>query len=632
MKIAVILASMDIEYVRETLQGIIEQERKEKNDLYIFNVYSGPEETLKYNVGEYNLYSLVNLEEFDGVILFANMIQGHNTYNEMIRAIRKAGVPTVCIDSLIEGFCHVGTDSYRGMRDVVEHFVKYHGMTDFFYVSGLDFNSDSRERLRAFRDVLQENNIPFDEKNIYKGNFTFTTGYEAGQWIIESGELPQAVICATDGIALGVRRALIEKGIKIPEQVALAGFDNSFEARNSVPVLTTAQHEQKIIGMETAGKINRFITRKEELISEDFPATLVIGESCGCKNCKKLAENSVREQYIEMKENFETQLHHSNMMTDDLNDSKDYDDFIKRLKLYIEKLECDRFYLCLCPEVVRDLKTEELQDNNLNTEYRVAGYPDKMSVELAYEYGEYVSCGKIHTAKMLPRTGVFEKENGVYCFSPIHYRDHCLGYLAVEGSQFVMESPMYRTWLINLATCLENLRKQAVLQKLLKHVDNMYVQDALTGLYNRFGFDRYTKGSFQHCIDTGKSFMIFFADLDGLKMINDKNGHEKGDLAICTVANALHEVCNGQEICARFGGDEYVVFAQDYIEQDALLFGKRLEQCLAAYNDKLKTDFVISASYGYQIVYPKKGDTLEEYIKQADAQMYIRKKARKKQM
>ena len=185
MKIAVILASMDIEYVRETLEGIMEQADIERDDLYIFNIYGNSDETLMHNVGEYNLYSLVNYREFDGVILFANMIQGYSTYSKIIETIRQSGIPTVCIDTDVEGFCHVGTDGYTGMRNIVEHFIEHHQMTDFVYISGLDFNSDSVQRLQAFRDVLQEHNIPVDEKNIYKGAFLWDWGLEVGRELVK---------------------------------------------------------------------------------------------------------------------------------------------------------------------------------------------------------------------------------------------------------------------------------------------------------------------------------------------------------------------------------------------------------------------------------------------------------------
>ncbi len=632
MKIAVILASMDIEYVRETLQGIMEQANAENNDLYIFNIYSNSDETLKHNEGEYNLFSLINYREFDGVILFANMIQGHSAFFKIIETIRQSGVPTICIDTDIDGFCHVGTDGYSGMRDIVEHFIVHHKMNKFAYVSGLDFNSDSEQRLRAFKDTLQEHGIPLDESTIYKGTFSLDCGLKIGQQILERGELPQAVICASDSIAMGVRRVLVDNGIKIPEQVALAGFDNAFEARNSVPVLTTAQHNQRKIGAEAAKKISMYIRHNIVMTSEDFPAPLIIGESCGCTSCNGVDEKTVREQYIGLKEHFETYLYETNMMVEDLNDSKNYDDFIERLKPHMEMLECKRFYMCLLPEIVEEMKEENEKaiKDNWEEQYCVEGYSSEMCIILAYEEGRFVERENIKTSRMIPEIEKVSEEGSVYCFSPLHHRERCLGYLIAEGSKFVMESPLYRTWLIDLSNCLENFRKQAVLQKLLKRVDSMYVKDALTGLYNRFGFERYTKESFRKCIEENIGFMILFVDLDGLKKINDQNGHEKGDLAISTVAAALRESCIGEEICARFGGDEYVVYAQGYVEQDAVEFGKRLEKRLQQYNEQLKQSFEISASYGFMIVYPKKGDTIDSYINMADDQMYLQKKEKKK--
>ena len=75
-KIAVILASMSVEYASETLRGIREEAKNCQMDIYIFNAEAGTDETLKHNIGEYNIYKLVDYSVFDGVILFANLIQG----------------------------------------------------------------------------------------------------------------------------------------------------------------------------------------------------------------------------------------------------------------------------------------------------------------------------------------------------------------------------------------------------------------------------------------------------------------------------------------------------------------------------------------------------------------------------
>lgn len=632
-KLAVIMASMDVEYAHDTLSGIMEEAYKRDYDIFVFNVYASSDETLKHNIGQYNIYSLANYSMFDAVIVFANLIQGHTAFNSVIERIRAAAVPTISIDADIEGFCHIGIDNYNSMKKIVEHLIEQHGFTKINYITGQDFNTDSQERQAAYCDALREHGIKVESGRIFPGPFSVDHGKEAALAMLESGkELPQAVACATDSIAMGVRRIFQENGIRIPEQVAISGFDNTFEARNCLPKLTTVERNQKSVGRKVVRKLDGFLNKEAELTGEAFPTTPVFAGSCGCAVKEQEKIDSIREKYLDIRDHYEKYLYESNMMIEDLNDSKTFRDFLERVKRYIEKLGCDYFYLCLNKELIEDLQYAggDEPQGGFHDRHLVDGYPDIMSVALAYENGSYVSYEDFPSRQMWPWQQEKAGESCTYLFSPLHFRDRCFGYTVIGNCEFALTSPLFRTWLINLSNSLESLRKQAKLQCLLERLDKMYVTDSLTGLYNRFGFARYTGDSFRECVQEGRRFMIFFADMDGLKGINDRYGHDKGDIAIKTVADALKGASTRQEVCARFGGDEYVVYAAGYTQEDASAFCKRFETLLLQYNETLGQPFPINASYGYEIIVPGEGDIIDKYIDRADNRMYQQKKEKKR--
>ena len=93
-------------------------------------------------------------------------------------------------------------------------------------------------------------------------------------------------------------------------------------------------------------------------------------------------------------------------------------------------------------------------------------------------------------------------------------------------------------------------------------MERMYQHDSLTGLYNRAGFYKELDALTQDIpSDDSRKCLVASVDLDGLKHINDTYGHAEGDYAITAVANALHQVSLPDKLCARFGGDEMVLFA-----------------------------------------------------------------------
>lgn len=106
-------------------------------------------------------------------------------------------------------------------------------------------------------------------------------------------------------------------------------------------------------------------------------------------------------------------------------------------------------------------------------------------------------------------------------------------------------------------------------------------------------------------------------------------GHDNGDVVISLLAYCLQNACTSGEICARVGGDEFVVYGEDYSEQDAVEYCRRLESLLDKANDELKKPYRVAASYGYEVVLPGESDELDRYVDMADDKMYFIKKKKK---
>lgn len=627
-KIAVIITNMDVEYASEIQCGIIAAARALHYDVYFFNSYISAEETLKHNIGQYNIYTLANLERFDGVIVFSNLLQGRSVYDSVMSRLEGADIPVVGVDAPFGDYYWVGVENYHAMKAIVEHFIVHHKFTKINYIAGHSLNSDAQKRLQAYCDALKEHGIPVERERIYQGDFTPQRGREVAYEMLASKEgLPQAVVCANDDMAIGFCSVLTECGISVPEQVAVSGFDDTFEARNYVPKMTTVNRSLKNLGKTAVCKLKKHWEGQPGEQTELSSAVPVFAESCGCVSLKDDDVHSIRNRYLEMVDHYEKNLAESNIMIEELNDSKSFEDFINRLKHYVETLECERFYFCLDKNLVENLKLlEQPTTNRKGRSYRrTEGYAPIMSVPLAYEFGSFVEYDNFPSEWMLPWEEDGSAGNHAYIFLPIHFREICQGYVVVENSKFALGSQLFRTWLTNLSNGLENLRKQSDLKNMVEKLDRLYVTDPLTELYNRFGFARHTSRSFKECIAQQKQLMILFADLDGLKKINDRYGHDKGDVAIKAVADVLREACVQDEVCARFGGDEYVVYAADYDREKAEAFCRRCEERLDYYNQTLKQPFRIGASFGYEVFVPAAGDMMDKYIDKADQKMYLNK-------
>ena len=168
----------------------------------------------------------------------------------------------------------------------------------------------------------------------------------------------------------------------------------------------------------------------------------------------------------------------------------------------------------------------------------------------------------------------------------------------------------------------------AVKQSLLdRELRSLALTDDLTGFYNRRAFLALATQQIRVAIRKGQGLMLFFADVDYLKEINDSCGHREGDFALVHTANALEQTFRSSDILARLGGDEFAVFALETSSQYEDVILRRLEKNLKASNAG-ETRYELSLSIGAARFDPKNPVSLGELLTQADQSMYKQKKDR----
>lgn len=154
------------------------------------------------------------------------------------------------------------------------------------------------------------------------------------------------------------------------------------------------------------------------------------------------------------------------------------------------------------------------------------------------------------------------------------------------------------------------------------------IMDDLTGLYNRRGFFFLAEQQLKVAERTGKKMLVFFADVDGLKSINDTFGHREGDKALLEMASILKETFRESDIIGRMGGDEFAVAAFNAVDENAAVLGSRLEDSIARYNHMEKRKYHLSLSVGVVCFDPENPRLLDELIAEADKLMYEKKKGK----
>jgi len=179
------------------------------------------------------------------------------------------------------------------------------------------------------------------------------------------------------------------------------------------------------------------------------------------------------------------------------------------------------------------------------------------------------------------------------------------------------------------ARTLERTMRYAIeRQRTLSQLRAMSLTDELTGLYNRRGFVNLADRQMALAARTGWRLMLLFADLDGLKHVNDRFGHAEGDLFLTDMAGLLKHTFRASDVVARVGGDEFAVLAIDTPADDGEPMLRRLRRAIESHNAKAGRQWTVAASIGVAHYNPANPRTLGELLDEADAMMYEQKRAR----
>jgi diguanylate cyclase (GGDEF)-like protein len=157
-------------------------------------------------------------------------------------------------------------------------------------------------------------------------------------------------------------------------------------------------------------------------------------------------------------------------------------------------------------------------------------------------------------------------------------------------------------------------------------IRRLSLTDVLTGLYNRRGFFAHAEQVFKLAQRKRTRSVVIFADVDGLKRVNDELGHEAGDGLIRDAAAIFQESFRDADVVARLGGDEFVAYALDDGQPQVIL--SRLNANLHAFNLMQERPYRVSISAGIVQCDPASEHNLLNYIVRADQQMYLHKRRR----
>ncbi|MBN2118734.1 MAG: substrate-binding domain-containing protein, partial [Anaerolineales bacterium] len=232
------------------------------------------------------IFDLVTVDRLDGLFIWSATLDWFISREEMAAFCRRYhALPVVSGARAFEGIPTVLMDDYQGMRQIMLHLIEHHGYRRIAFIRGPEGHVGAQERYRAYIETLAAYGIPFDPSLVPLPGIDWEKAAAAAmvrQLLDERHVTFEAVAAANDALAIGVLEALQVRGLSVPHDVAVVGFDDQMDSKCVTPPLTTMRTSHYEMGRQAVELLLSMLVGEHVPDCVTVPARLVVRQSCGC--------------------------------------------------------------------------------------------------------------------------------------------------------------------------------------------------------------------------------------------------------------------------------------------------------------------------------------------------------------
>lgn len=537
--IGVVITSCHIDFQEEILKGIISQAFRNNCNIAVLAALHHFAFNTPQKEYDKKIFELILSDKFDGFLYERNTFHSEKIKSYIDKLLERSGKPVMLLDSHDHRrFETTAIDDFSAFEQITDHLIDVHGCNKIYCLTGPRKAPVSEERLNGFRSSMKKHGLYYDRKNCIYGDFWEDAAKNLAGQII-SGELnkPDAVVCGNDHSAVVLAENLINGGIRVPEDIAVTGYDNTDEAKNYSPPITTFSRPNFQLGAEAFRRLYRIITGKICNKVHNNNGGIIFGRSCGCSHEPDTA-NTTRREKINAK--LENDIFSRDMLFDvsSADSIADFADKLDNYTYYIYKMKRLEIYLTK--------KYLELSNNlSFRNGDKIQAVLSKSSVRREDISGEYFSSSEI-----LPIFSENRPYPCAYYISPLHYNDNFFGYSAVSfGKEAMSFSKLYLYWTNIINISLEHLRIKSILKNTSANAMQALNYDENTGMSNRDGLKKSLADMAERYGGHGLTAYFIRIQITGLDKIYFQSGEPKCLKITACFADFLKSIIRKDEIC-----------------------------------------------------------------------------------
>lgn len=583
-----------------------------------------------YEYQHNTLFTYVFPEEIDLLIISIGSIGYLST-----QARRKAfldyfnEIPIVTIAEKLEGYETVMYDNIMGVTEAVEYLIQQ-GRRNIGCLAGTQENFDAQERLQAYRQTLEAHGIEVKEQQIEYTNMS-RLSREPVERLLQNNPDLDSIICVNDEVAFCLYEVLKERNIRIGEDIAVVGYDDLPYTYKMNPPLATVRAEAKVLGWHSVMDGIACVLKNQTAIQR-IPVKFIPRASAGGEDIPEDAGDMLLETSVEkiLAENHAVNMIVRDMFNFDKFADQNYALLLERLYM----LEIENCFLYLFPSPMLHLAKDkwvppkELLLKACLCDKKVMAIPrhsQRLSVEQLYSH-EYMPQDRRYTMILLDLFTT-DTQHGLVLMEMKFDKHYYLEALAYQMSAAVR--------MLGLLQMQETTQKQLEdglmrLEEYNIQLDNESKMDSLTKLLNRHGFEVKAEEILRDRKNQGKYLLAVYADMDNLKIVNDRFGHKEGDFSLRSIAGMLKSVFEEEDIIGRIGGDEFAILALREDPVDMKQLRCKVADCIEQFNQKCEKSYYVRMTIGGYTQSFMVGCKLTDILENADDDLYEAKKLRSK--
>ena len=271
---------------------------KDKYKFIVFNSHSDFSKQTPNDVGARAVYDIINYDKIVCLIIDRIHFKSEEVFDEIVERAIERKTPVIVLNTEREGCFCINPDYLVAYEELIEHLVTVHNYHDFFFIGGMEGETETEKRLEIFKRTLLKYGLSISDDRIAYGLYYEEPVYRIFEGLYKAGRLPQVFVCANDIMALALYQKAQEYGLKIPEDFAVTGFDGLPYTQYISPPLATCQSNYDGLIQKVEEIIEGVCN--ETLLPQSFlvPYETIAKGSCGCPaESKHLSNNEFIHRY-----------------------------------------------------------------------------------------------------------------------------------------------------------------------------------------------------------------------------------------------------------------------------------------------------------------------------------------------